>query len=330
LPHLLGIKNITELKQILNIKTDDTIEALKMIADKSYTIYTKIREGKLNEEINFSKHMDRKIKNFRNNFNTFAENIINETEFVCEYKSERSWVHTENNQQYDYIIVKKLDNGKIGLLCLVENHGQYYAMSNQWFNDMEEAKHTLTEYTKNQVVTLLTGVSIYNIYTDVVYKRSLPINQKLEKLDSLKNYKKNNDCFIDISSDYEYTVDLLRSNRSEKNENSNTIDTIVNKITSGKIIDRSSCEDSILLAVIDAWNDHVCNNPNNIDGEKTYTEKVKELKNAKNIINELNVEINELKIKNSTLSTENITLKTENEQYKNNEKAIMKILKPEN
>jgi len=330
LPHLLGIKNITDLKTLLNIRADNTIEALKEISDRAYTIYNKINEEKLNEDTYFSKFMDRKIKNFKSNFTSLAENIINETEFVCEYKSERSWVHTENNKKYDYIIVKKLYNGKISLLGLVENQGQYYAMSNQLFSNMEEAEKTLDEYTKNQVVTLLTGINIYNIYTDGAYKKALPINQKLEKLDSLKKYKDEHDCFIDISSDYEYTIDLLRSNRTEKYENNSIIDTIVDKITKGKIIDRNNCEDSMLLAIVDAWNDHICNNPNNQEGEKTYTEKVKELNTAKKLITELTNKVQTLEAQNSNLSDENLNLKTENEQYEANEQAIMKILKPEN
>ncbi len=338
LPHLLGIKDLDTLKKILGIKCENVLDTLKILPDYAYQILNKLNGGILNCEQIFSKFIDKKVDNFKSNLTSNADEILDQTLFICSYVSERSWEHTIKNQKYDYIIVKQLEDGKISLLCLVENQGQYYAMSNQLFDNMEAAKEILNDLVKNQEITLLTGISIYNFYTDSVYNRTLSINQKLDKIDKMRQSKSMFEYYIDISNDYEYTINKLRSNRNERNENNNIIEEIVSSITKKSLINRDTYEDSTLLSIIDAWNDHICNNASNANESNfSYTEIIKELKAAKELVTTLQKEKEKLeeKVLNqeqsiNALTDENNEYKVKAENTLRLAKSIIKITNPEN
>ena len=173
-------------------------------------------------------------------------------------------------------ILSTYPNGKIGLLGLVKKGFQCYAMSNQLFDSIEEAKDKFNELLKNQDITLLTGFSAYNRMTDANFIWYITINQKTEKIDTLKDYKENFECNINITNDYEYTLRVINDNKSEKKDNCFTTDDIVEGIVNRKIIDRENYEGSSLIKIIDAWNDYICSSANSSeDNSKTYTETIK-------------------------------------------------------
>lgn len=327
LPHLLCIKDLNLLKQGLYFKSDNILEILKELPEKAYTIHNNIKNGLLNSA--FSKYINVKVENFMNNLTSNADKILDETLFVCSYKSERSWEHTTKNQKYDYIIVKKTHDGKIALLCLVKNGTQYYAMSNQTFENEEEAKADLTDLLKNQEITLLTGISIQNTFTDNMYKKTLTINQKIEKNDIMKTYKTNFDCYMDISSDYKYTVNKLRSNKYEKIGNADTIEDFVNAIVEQKLITREPYEDSIFITLVDAWNDHICNASNEENkNTESYSEVVKQLNNLKRAA--LQIKEDNLKLENEVniLKRNNQELTEENKNQKETINKVFELTKP--
>ena len=330
LPHLLGIKNFEELKKATGTTQEDILDILKNLPEYAYSIYTRINNGHLSFNNVFSKHIDRKLENLKTNLTTNTDDILEQTMFVCSYESKRSWGHTENNQKFDYAVIKKLEDSQISILCLVEKQGHYYAMSNQMFENIEEAKESLKDILKNQEITLLTGISIHNTNLDTVYNKSLVISKKLDKLDRMKLYKQEYECFIDITSEYDYTVEKLISNRNEKRDNNNVSEKIVKAIISGNIIETDEFEDSTLLAIINAWNNHICTNPSSTNGNKTYTETIEELKKAKQLIESLTKEKDELKTKKDELIIRNAALEHESNDLKNTHQKILSLLKPEN
>jgi len=336
LPHLLGL-NLYNLKKHITFKSEDTLSMIKEAYERYYEIYKLISNGTLKQEEVFSKFVDNKVNNFKLNLKSDVKEMLEETEFVCSYSSQKSWEVTTKNQKYDYIIVKKFDDKKVGLLCLVKNGMKYYAMSNQVFDDMEEAKSALDELITNQEITLLTGITLYNTYNDSNYNRSLTTNQKLEKIDDMRYYKNKYGCYIDISSDYEYTIEKLRDNKEEKFENRNIVDEIVEAILNKKLIPRN--EDSDLTRIIDAWNDHICISADTTQKNTgvSYTDAIKDLNTFRNLAEALSKEKENLDAEISALTSANESLEKENDEYKLKQEAtieytnaIMKILKPEN
>ena len=211
--------------------------------------------------------------------------VLEDSDFVCIYNSEKSWEASDNKQKYNYIVFKTYPNGKIGLLGLVKKGFQCYAMSNQLFDSIEEAKDKFNELLKNQDITLLTGFSAYNRMTDANFIWYITINQKTEKIDTLKDYKENFECNINITNDYEYTLRVINDNKSEKKDNYFTTDDIVEGIVNGKIINRDSYVDSPLLKIIDAWNDYICSGSYTSDDNSiSYTETIKNLKTTSGLL----------------------------------------------
>ncbi len=331
LPHLLGIKDLEMLKQALPIKSENIIDILKELSEYAFQIHKKMSQIQLSQI--FSEYITQKVDNFFDNMTYDVKKALDETEFVCKYKSKNSWEYTTKNQKCDYIIVKKLKNQKILFLYLVKNGSQYYPMSNQAFDNLEEARQQLLDVITNQEITLLTGICVYNRYSDNRYVNYLTINQKLEKLDSINTYKFEFESHVDISYDYKYTVERLKSSQFERIDNSNIVEKIVESMKTGKIISRDQYEDSILINIIDAWNDYICfhkENDYNQDNDSSYTKIIKELSSLKNVVESLKQEKITMTDKIKELTKENNSINEENTKYKENEKAIIKILKPEN
>ena len=325
--HLLGV-DLDYLRQTKKYKNLDNFELLQDLCESNYQQINMLAGNIIDTNKLFSPFIDKKIEAFESILNTNLKQSINEIEFVCCYKSKNSWDVTTKNQKYDYIIVKRLPNDKISLLCIVINGGKCYAMSNQLYDSFEHAKEAFRENLTHQEISFVNAFHVYNTYTDGHFKTSITTNQKTEKLNTMRYYKKLFDCNIDISSDYEYLIGLLKDNKSEKNENKDTIDEIVEAINNGKLIDRFDFEDSLLLDVIDCWNDHITNNSTSNDDKNniSYTEAIKNLKEMKEIIASLEKKIEILKVEKSELEEKNSEITSENNSLKGELQEITEII----
>lgn len=330
LPHLLGV-NLDFVKTLYNYHNKESYELLKEVCSDAFKLNELFNKEIIKPNQIFSQYIDKKLEGFKDNFKYDVKQVLEDSDFVCTYNSEKSWEVSENNQKYNYIVFKTYPNGKIGLLGLVKKGFQCYAMSNQLFDSIEEAKDKFNELLKNQDITLLTGFSTYNKTTDTNFSWNITINQKTEKIDTLKNYKENFGCNINITNDYEYTLRVINDNKSEKKDNYFTTDDIVEGIVNGKIINRDSYVDSPLLKIIDAWNDYICSGSYTSDDNSiSYTETIKNLKTTSGLLKKTEKENEQLKVKIDLLNIENDEIKKQNEIFKSNEEAIIKILKPEN
>ena len=330
LPHLLGV-NLDFIKTLYNYRNKGSFELLKEVCSDAFKLNELFNKEIIKPNQIFSQYIDKKLEGFKDNFKYDVKQVLEDSDFVCTYNSEKSWEVSENNQKYNYRVFKTYPNGKIGLLGLVKKGFQCYAMSNQLFDSIEEAKDKFNELLKNQDITLLTGFSTYNKTTDTNFSWNITINQKTEKIDTLKNYKENFGCNINITNDYEYTLRVINDNKSEKKDNYFTTDDIVEGIVNGKIINRDSYVDSPLLKIIDAWNDYICSGSYTSDDNSiSYTETIKNLKTTSGLLKKTEKENEQLKVKIDLLNIENDEIKKQNEIFKSNEEAIIKILKPEN
>ena len=330
LPHLLGV-NLDVIRTLYNYHNKENFELLKEVCSDAFKLNELFNKGIIKPEQVFSQYIDKKLEGFKDNFKYDVKQVLEDSDFVCIYNSEKSWEASDNKQKYNYIVFKTYPNGKIGLLGLVKKGFQCYAMSNQLFDSIEEAKDKFNELLKNQDITLLTGFSAYNRMTDANFIWYITINQKTEKIDTLKDYKENFGCNINITNDYEYTLRVINDNKSEKKDNCFTTDDIVEGIVNRKIIDRENYEGSSLIKIIDAWNDYICSSAKSSDDNSiSYTETIKNLKTTSDLLKKIEKENEQLKVKIDLLNSENDEIKKENEIFKSNEEAIIKILKPEN
>lgn len=323
--HMLGI-NTNYLRATGLFKSENSYEILKEMCENPYRIYRNISDGHLTENSFLSKHIEEKINSFRENIKI----NINDTEFICIYDKSKSYYSSEKNENCDYILVKKYNEDRIGVIYLVRNGFAVVPMSNQIYENIETAKINLEKLLINQEITMLNGNNSFNINTDYKQSYFLTLNQKAEKINKLKEYKNIFKCSIDIIDEYEYCLDKLTSNRTSYYENNIATEKIVNAIVSGSLIDRNSYKNSPLISIIDAYNNNICSKESNNEATRTYTEIIKELEEFKNKVLLLEKENETLNNKNSELTKENSLLKEENEKHTNDKQKILSILKPEN
>lgn len=329
IPHLLGI-NLEIVKDLpIFSKKTNIYTLLKEVLENPYQIHKAIQEGHIKDYQIFSKNIKQKLEGFKLNLISDTKTILNQTEFICKFNNEIAWNVTNKSQKYDYIIINKFDDGKIGLLGLVQNGSSYYPISNQLFNSIEECENDFKELFTNQEITLITGCLLYTPYTDTSFKSSLSINQKIDKIDNLKYYKNKFNSIIDISQDYQYTINMLQSNKEERYENKNVIDEIINSIANSTIINRNAFEDTMLIKIIDAWNDHITSNPSiNESNKKSYTDAINELNALKNAVIDLENDNDKLKEQNKVLNENYITLEKENNTNKDIIDKVYELIKP--
>lgn len=329
LAHLLGFR-LDLVKTTYNFCGNNSYEILKEISENPFKLYNLFAQNIVKQEQIFSKHILQKLEGFKNNIKADVAEIIEETEFVCNFKKEENWGLNGKNQKYDYIIVKKYKDNKVALLCLVKNENIYYAMSNQLFNSIDEAKTMLNELLPRQEITILSGLNVYSRITASNYTSNLNLGKKMQKINELKYYKKNFKCNIEICSDYQYTIGKLNKNKAEKIYNSSTADSIINAITNGRLIENQEFYDSDLKGIIDSWNDYISNSTTttNKNVQISYTNAVNELKNFKKLVELLTKENDSLKNEVRTLIIENEILKQDNSVLEEIIKEIHQIIKP--
>lgn len=319
LAHILGVK--TEYLIAAGIYNNkSSIEVLKSFCKDYYSIYTKVQNKVLSWDKIFSKHVKEKINNALSNL--FISEY--ETDLVCKYESKKSIENGQNNQKFDYVIIKKF-NDKIGVLCLVKNESYYVPMSNRIYNNLEEAEEFFNEILTNQTITILNGQQITNYYTDYLKTSNLNLNAKLDKITNLKFYKEKFNAVIDITGDYEYSINLLASRREQHHDNIGYIELIANSIRNGNIIKANELEENNLIQIANAFNDFLCSDSKG-NSELSYSEVVNELKAIKEELLKLKKEKAEvdsdLKISNEL----NEELKRENTELIEQKNQIIKIL----
>lgn len=308
--HLLGI-NINYLKSTRLFKSYNSFELLKEIANDPYKIYTQSINGYINQELLFSTHINKKVDSFKENIKL----KVDETEFICKYDKERSYCFSDKSENADYIIVKKYEDGSIGVIFLTKSDDLYVPMSNRMYKSFEEAKENLKDVFINQELTLLSGTKSFNLNSDYTHNVVLKPVLKREKFLRLKDYKNIFKANIDVFGDYIYMSNKLLGKREETLENNVTLDEIIKAIIENKLINRNKYIDSPLLPLIDILNDRASGMPLVATNTAlSYTEAIKRLQEAKELIITYENENKQLKETIVATNNENNNLKKVNEE----------------
>lgn len=255
---------------------------------------------------------------------------------MCKYEARKAYSMGEQNQNYDYIVVKKYNDGKFGLLCLVKNidayDREYYVpMSNQLCDNKEELDDKLKKTLQNQELTLLNGMSVSNVNVEYNKKYALQVDIKYSKLKKLREYKQTYDCNIDVSSDLEYALSETMKHMDNHYDDTNIIYEISKCIKEGSIIDVESYRNTKLFNIIDAFNDYICSSnqsKQNSEVNNKYSEMKKELENTKQFLVLAQENNKELMSENEKLRSDNENLNSENKAYEETNRKVLELLSP--
>ncbi len=320
-PHLLGI-DTNYLASLGIFKSTNSFELTKEMCENAYKINKLVNEGKLKYDNFLSQFIQEKVSGILPNiyFN------INEFELVVKYDSSKSYEITDKNQKFDYVIVKKFNDDKIGILGIVKNEYNYVPMSNRIYNNLEEAKEFLNEILNGQKITMINGMQISNRYSDYSKNFNLSFNSKLDKLDRLKYYSKTFNAHIDILDDYEWSLNSLANRREERFTNCGYIESIAKNITDGKIINTEELEDNNLIEIVNAFNDFICEKSNNNETNIKYSEVIKELKELRSKVENLRKRKEELQNSLNAEQSKNEQLQLENKELVDTKQKILSLL----
>lgn len=324
IPHLLGI-DTSYLDSTKIFGCTNSFELLKKLIEDPYKINKLHNEDILNYNSLFSSHILKKIEDFKENIKI----NIYETEFVCKYNSTKSYMITDKSEKYDYIIIKKYSDGKIGVLGLIKNNYNYVIRSNQIFLNYEEFENKMKDTLTNQELTIISGIKIYNEDNDYNRNFLLNLETKEQKVIKLLYYKKELNASIDVSGDYIHNIGILGTEKNHRYKQVDTIDYIIKQIINGKIINQDTIEDDNLLKICEAYNDLLCKESiNDNDIQVTYNEAIKKLKEFEMLVKSLNNKISNLEQENEELQIQNKELINQNNENTETINNIIGILKP--
>lgn len=278
IPHLLGINTTYLVTTGLYSSKNSYYVLLEMLEDP-YKVFNLEKEGKLDYDRLFSKHIRKKLNCFKRNTNINPKDI----NMVSRYIPERTYTTTENAEKFDYAIIKKYEDGTIGLLYLAKNKdGIYNPMSSQLLETESEINETLEKILNNQEVTILTGIQTrgYN-----AYKNYITLDEQIEKISQLQANKKKYNYSVDVSNNCVHFIRMAKNNREMFNQSE--------------------------------------------ESAKQFSQ-TQEIERIRKELDELRRCKSRLEEQVSILISDNNVLVEKVKNYSENEKQILKILKPEN
>ena len=304
--HLLGV-NINNLQALGIFNNTSSYLLLKEFLDNYHRISDQVRTDKIKLDYIFSKHVLKKISNFKKNISI----NLNDIAFICKYNKEIAYKSGLDPIKGDYLIIKKLEDGTILELDLALSNNKYlYPVSNKMYIDEFEAEDDLRKLLENQEIAIVTSMMLYNQEYDTPRKFFLNDNEKLEKLDIVKEEITKYNCKIDLISECEYLYKNTKTSREKNSNNYDIYETIIDCIVNGRLIpiNKLGTLSNQQYDLIDAINDNIINgSTQSKENEETYSKlrKSKEkLLEAKKQLLEENKELKEdLKEKEEEIKT---------------------------
>lgn len=324
IPHLLGIQ-VSYLQTLSLTSSKNSFEMLKRLVENPLDIYNKKNNGIINFNKLFSKYTREKVA-------AFGDNIkidIFSTEFICKYRSDRTYMFTDKIQKCDYIIVKKYQDGRIGVIQLFKQNNKYVPASSRIYDNLEAAEGDLEELIRNQEVTIVNGSSYSNLeYYDEPKRFTLNVPQKRKKLDELFRYRELFDFIIETSQELSFALKKAEESHNTNFGESEIITTIINAIETNTII-KQYPQDSRFTKIIEAINNFIFNSSTN-DGNMSYSTLMHNLREAREETRILRSENYNLEKKNAELEKDVVSLRQTNENYVKKIGEIANIIKSDN
>lgn len=338
LAHLLGIN--TEYLKATGLFKGSSYEILRMICNDSYRLYNMIRQGHLTFENFISDFAFDKVKGFKNICGIDLYNI----EFICKYSKESSYVTGYAQQDGDYYIAYKAENENgLFIIGLKKDGNYYYPMTNRFvdFNN-EESERFLEVLLTNQTITMPTFSHLYFFNTkstsDIMY---IDYRKKPSLIRQSIMYAQKYGVISDVAVGYKYIIEKLLQKMDSNNNLTRILSEIVSRyINTGKKINKVTLKKQFgnLPEDINSWIDGYnylldgknfdasddCGASLRIENSELTTEN----KTLKSENSRLRQELERLRQQVLSMSEANKKLEEENASHRENETAIMRILKP--
>lgn len=274
-------------------KNTSSYELLKELCKNQARISGMIKDGKIEINNIFSKHINEKLISFKSNVNI---NLANNT-FVCKYDRDKVINQGKEPRNCDYIICTSEDDGTILELDLIINNKYALPVSNRMFNDETETQESFKPLLQDQDISFISSIILYNNYFDSNKKFCLKEEDKIFKLQVLKNYKLQYNCHIDVVGDCEYGYKRNRVNKKQGQNNYDIYDHIISCLLNNEIISTDKLRDLSMqnIELIDAINDKIMVSSNSSNNQETYSQlqkKIAKLEETKKILKDENRNIN--------------------------------------
>lgn len=324
IPHLLGIKTEGLINHKVFGNETNSFELLKLLLDNAYKINKLVTEGKLKYEEIFSEYIETKVDSIIDNIRIDVE----KTEFICQYDNTRNFYDGNNGEKCNYIMVKKYEDGKVGIITIVKENNGFVPMSNRTYENIEDADKDLKRLLNHQVLTIITGLKLGYHNSSYENNYSLNLNSITNKVKKIEKYKEKYNATADTNHQLAYSSNMAKY-RNEEQQDENINISIIAECIKNRMIIKSIPEYSRLISIVNAINDLLFRLDNNdIDSSTSYTELMSELNKLKSELLEAQSKIDELSTNCDKLSSQNTELKAENCNLNKKVQKIYQIVKP--
>lgn len=334
LPHLLGVN--TDFLRSTGCYTGNASSILEDILENPNSLLSRINYGYMKQEQVFSKHIDKKLSNFKNACNLNIFNI----EFIVKYESEKSYITGEDKLDGDYYIATrdKFSKNKISIIGLKRNkNGLYQPLTNMQFEEHSvEYRKFFNQLLKGQTITIA-----QTLFKNVIDENNnlntnkyfYDTNQRISKIKTIKRYAEDYGASINVSDDCVYYIEKVQNLYDEKSKIIDILSEINKKISTNSFINAIELENkygniqNFLLDLIGAHNDSLSNKDNSKDNNESYTELITSLKTTKEELEKKDKLIKKLDDNNQELIDRNQILEEENINLKDKVEKIRTIIK---
>lgn len=293
------------------------------LINNPYKYYQKYKEGLFEFKYAISPYIDIKLKSFFKNL----EMNINNCEFVCKYKKERSYGYGEIDMAY-LVLTKHDDEYYVLMLDEYENKSQdslFIPKSNRMYESKEDAYNALSSILFNQELTILNGKSVKIGYNDI-RKFWIPKYDRINKIDTLNEWSKNLDCIPNTIADYKYLVNIFDNAKTNYFHQSDVLADISELMKNKKIIDINTSDLSPeVVEVINAYNDSLSYGENT-ENETKFSEVLNEKKQLEQKLQEALKRNEELQSKYNDVNQKYNDSVKENEQLSSKIENVRKAL----
>jgi len=328
IPHLLGI-DINYLRST-GIYKGSPYSILEDIIENPNRLYGQFKSKNMEPELVFSKHIYKKLNNFKK---VCGINIFN-IEFIVNYKSHNSYITGEQKLDGDYYIATKIDDDTLSIVGLKENGNLHKPQTNIELdkNDPDSEKF-LSQLLTNQILTSVQSLKRTRFTDYELEEKSFHYynDQKEEKLKTLEEYAKKYNCHIATNKDCIFYVQKTNNLYAEKNSILQVLAEITEQMQQGKEISSQELETQYGETVnrfknmIHLYNFTLNNSSKSKSGE-AYLNLAQELESKKDEVLHLQKLLKTLEEKQGQMTEKIHELEDENKELKNREEAIKNIL----
>ena len=284
--HLLGIK-VDGLRASGIVRIDTPIyEIIRKLIDADLTYQGLVNKNFPVESL-FSDYIAKKLEIFTEIVKIRTDDLL----CIVKYYSDRTYDSTENVQNCDYFIIRKHDEevySALGIKLDNNNNNKYIPVTSRLFCNKKELNEFLASL-KKQEVTYPTSFTIDNYEQDYHKTFYTTLESKLRWCKFFKNLSSSYNLVPVNNNDVLFILEKFMNSNRDNDNNISVINSIVENIKNGSIIDKSYFMESLgirfmseeVVSLIDAINDYIYSKSSfSVSSEFSYSNLQKQLEES--------------------------------------------------